>query len=173
MNPDIYTSEARHLAAGWSPSDPMIRIVLQREAFVAAIARLAENGVRDESAIHAAVTRGDMDGIVAAVTRHQVGVWCDEMLQRPSQLTDWNTNLLDAISALVAKDPQGVLASLDAIDDPENDGAWLRKLANGYREQGNFIFGLNGQPLPAQAVRVASTILPRHIAPLRSVASTV
>lgn len=163
---DIYTHEGCLLAKGWKPRDEIVRAVMQREAFIGAFADLCEVE-HNEAMIHGAVVRGDREGIAVAVRAHALGLWLDERLQRPGQLADWNGQMLDAISGLAAKDPQGVIDSLDAIQDPENDGAWLRGLAAGYIEQGRFVFGPTGQPMPAKPVRVASTILPRHIVPLR------
>lgn len=69
------TNEGRLLDEGWDPPTPDIRAVLEsREALRSAWRRLGTRALNDAGAIHDAIRRADVDGIITAVVANAVEV---------------------------------------------------------------------------------------------------
>jgi hypothetical protein len=166
---DYYTPEARLLGNGWEPGEDMTRLIRQREALRAALGRLSPQ-VRDEGAIRDAIEHADAEVLAAAMTAQALAQWCDRELQSgfESEVALWDGYLRNALSALIARDPQAVLASLDRTEDPEGDAGAIRDEIAGYIEEALRVRGPGGSSVAAQPLRRAGSLIPRHVGPLAS-----
>lgn len=163
-----YTRPGRLLSNGWQPNAEVLRLVLQREHYWAALAELsAHEGNPD--AIPTAISRGDTAGIVQAVTAYGVAQWCNANLQTfASQAAAWDQQLANALSAEIAKDPSALLLSLEGVEDAEGDAELIRAECSGYLDQSAHLFDSRGQRAPAKPSTGYAEPIPRRVRPLVS-----
>jgi hypothetical protein len=162
----FYTPAGRLLGSGWDPGEAIARVVLQREVLWSALAEVSAIPHRPQD-LPEAVRLADRDGIVAAITAAALVTWADLNLQRGFEVpaVEWNLELKNALSELIAKDPEAVLQSLEGVRDQEA-AAPIREEAQGYLAHALVVSDPKGRPVFGRALRHHSEFIPRLIRPL-------